>query len=521
MATPQVIGRDPRSLRNRPTPIGGITGPQPFLRTQGNQNRSIQIPQTVTGSGPQLGYSGIGPVINGVSSLRDFIGGVQPQQRGGGGGGGFSGFGRGSSSSGSRSSRQPTSYVGPNGLRYKLDPSTGQPMTDSSGRAVPVRGLSKFNSRGLADLIANNAVDEKGNFLRPNQWQRLQDRTNAMLGAANLDSTLTPTIQQPQLPAQDGIEPLYDPYGLSNPNSALASLDLEGFAGAAMHGKKHAKGDKTYLVNEEGTEAFIPDGGAPMLIPGPMRLFKPPTDGRIIPHKKTMEMMGAEPRANGGRVQAPRALTSRPQQYMQTPMGRFAIGNKAANPYALKWAQGQQMSGRPIDSPTFNELLEEGKSLGLDMSQAPRNRAGLEAYIRMGSQRKSAYDSARGAVASKKREQEAERKAREDLSVTERLFAIDGPLAGQEIVTIKENNPWGAIGYAGTLPRPAGQVGMFANDQGRMLPWSVPKGSWEETWKVDNLISDDWEANTRPFLNAGVTLEELIGDAVFDANSRR
>ncbi len=46
-----------------------------------------------------------------------------------------------------------------------------------------------------------------------------------------------------------------------------------------------------YIVNEEGVEAFQPKGGEPELMPGGEHMTTFPTDGKVIPHGRTMRML--------------------------------------------------------------------------------------------------------------------------------------------------------------------------------------------------------------------------------------
>lgn len=62
-----------------------------------------------------------------------------------------------------------------------------------------------------------------------------------------------------------------------------------GYEGLKTGGK--AKAIHPYDVNEEGTEAFVPKGGKPELIPGGEHVTTFPRAGRVIPHGRTMSMM--------------------------------------------------------------------------------------------------------------------------------------------------------------------------------------------------------------------------------------
>ncbi len=65
-----------------------------------------------------------------------------------------------------------------------------------------------------------------------------------------------------------------------------------------------------YIVNEKGTEAFQPDGGKPVPIPGGKQVFIPEQDGKIIPHDKAMKLflpIGGQP------VPIPRIPESNPE----------------------------------------------------------------------------------------------------------------------------------------------------------------------------------------------------------------
>ena len=48
---------------------------------------------------------------------------------------------------------------------------------------------------------------------------------------------------------------------------------------------------KPYIVNENGEEAWQPDGEKPQLIPGKEKMVLFPKDGKVIPHGRTMEMV--------------------------------------------------------------------------------------------------------------------------------------------------------------------------------------------------------------------------------------
>lgn len=69
---------------------------------------------------------------------------------------------------------------------------------------------------------------------------------------------------------------------------------------------------KPYIVNEQGTEAWKPDGGRPQLIQGGEQMVAFPKDGEVIPHEKTMEMVAEgkieppEKLARGGKNKATR-----------------------------------------------------------------------------------------------------------------------------------------------------------------------------------------------------------------------
>lgn len=185
-----------------------------------------------------------------------------------------------------------------------------------SGPRIDARPqLSPNTGRGLADFYANQAM--------PSEFDRLQqraERQQAWVQGQNFPQRIADNRQRAQALSANAFSGGSNLFGgMASGQSSLPALgglggNFSNFSNIQGQVQWRQKGGpvkdiQPYIVNEEGPEAYQPKGGKPMLIPGPMQLFVPPVDGKIIPHKKTMQMMGKsmgtkspQPKANGGNV---------------------------------------------------------------------------------------------------------------------------------------------------------------------------------------------------------------------------
>lgn len=378
-----------------------------------------------------------------------------------------------------------------------------------SGPRIDARAqLSPATGRGLADFYANQAM--------PSEWDRLQNRALQQQSWGQPFTPLSapsPIFAPPSANAFSGGSSLFggmssgsafppSPSAFANINQAQSNIQWRERGGPVGS-------IQPYIVNEEGVEAYQPKGGKPMLIPGPMQMFIPPKDGKIINHKDTMKMlkkpehrmMGgsvlgnaktpaskwipmsnslANPMMSGIRFNAPQARQT------GGPVRGFQDYSQARNPWAVKWAM---RNAQQAAAPSYAELYQQGVNAGIDMTNAPQNPFALQRYLAMG--------------------QRSQAGAREGRAAARRSLAESAPQAG----------PPSFLEYgegSATFSPPTGP-GMFANDQGEFLPWSVPAGSWQTTWLQDRILGQAQERsrrsrrNSRPqFQEADFTLEEMI-----------
>lgn len=147
--------------------------------------------------------------------------------------------------------------------------------------------------QGLKDTI---------NKYRPNSpYQLAAGALNAGIGAVGGMTGATQAIAPKTM-------------GQSVPSPYGAGTDEEDGIKQAMGKAKGGpvSGVHPYIVNEEGTESFQPDGQKPKLIPGGEHMTTFPKDGKVIPHGRTMRMMKEgrisipQHRAEGGDTKATR-----------------------------------------------------------------------------------------------------------------------------------------------------------------------------------------------------------------------
>lgn len=337
--------------------------------------------------------------------------------------------------------------------------------------------LSPATGRGLADFYANQAM--------PSEWDRLQNRAiqqQSWGNASNFSPFPASTTSTP-FPSSNPFSGGSSTFGgmssggafpptpsaFSNINQLQSNIQWREKGGPVQN-------VQPYIVNEKGMEAYQPKGGKPMLIPGPMQMFIPPKDGKIIPHKKTMEMLHEPMRFNkpehrqmGGPVQGSNAFPFEPR-----------------NPWAAKWAMRRQQQS----APSYEQLYQQGVAAGIDMTNAPQNPAALQRYLALG--------------------QRSQAGAREGRAAARRSLADSAPQAGPP--SFLEYGT-GSVDFG-----PSTGPGMFANNQGEFLPWSVPEGSWQTTWLQDRTLGQAQERSRRSrrnsrtpqFQEAEFTLEEMI-----------
>lgn len=121
---------------------------------------------------------------------------------------------------------------------------------------------------------------------------------------------------------------------------------------------------KPYIVNEEGPEAWQPEGGKPQLMPGKEKMVVFPKDGKVIPHGRTMKMLRdgkldlPEHRAGGGIVSGAEA------EAIANALARSKWWNpnlSSLNP--TEWAQGRR-SSLPGRARSLANIPEEYPSTG-------------------------------------------------------------------------------------------------------------------------------------------------------------
>lgn len=181
----------------------------------------------------------------------------------------------------------------------------------------------------------------------------------------------------------------------SRSNLAGGFIPLSDIAGARKDGGPVDQGS-TYLVNEDGMEAFWPFGGIPQLLPGGMSLFSPRLPGQVLPAPVTRRLI------EEGEVQPPApAPTPAPRQQV-----RVANADQI-NPYALRHVQQRSAPGTYGAGAGYGEIFEAAERRGIDMTNAPDNLPALQRYVRMGLRQQDAHRQARAAVAGKIAEQQA------------------------------------------------------------------------------------------------------------------
>jgi hypothetical protein len=405
------------------------------------------------------------------------------------------------------------------------------------GRIDARAQLSPATGRGLADFYAMNAKTPQGQFAMPSEFDRLQQRAEQQQGWMNpvrpfdpFNGFGTPGPAPTSWGNQAPINPSVFSGGPAFPT--LPNLPTREKGGPV--GKI-----QPYIVNEKGEEAYQPKGGFPQLITGPEQFFFPPVDGKIIPHKKTKEMM------KDGKVLPPqhRQMGGMVKQSMGSPFSTmnqagssFSFGSPGANapmgqpmkplmsspmqmgmggsfgsrgfsniqfranggpvqasfgmqesvqydPWAAKHFARKAQGGSMAQPASYDQLYQQGQQLGINMQNAPRTLSGLQRYLDMGRGSQGAVRDARAA-------------ARASLAQSAKANApMVGPLTPIDVY---------GSGSSTFGPRPAEQVGMFANQFGQMLPWEAPP--WQQgqgiedmqmSWLQDRALTQAQERSSR------------------------
>lgn len=345
------------------------------------------------------------------------------------------------------------------------------PRIDARARLSPATGA------GLAEFYADQAM--------PNEWDRLQNR------AMQQQSWMGGTSSPPASPATPSAFPLGNAFtggsptfgGMSSGNPFPPSPSTFANLGQLQSNIQWCKkggpvGEvQPYIVNEEGVEAYQPKGGDPMLIPGPMQMFIPPKDGKIINHRDTLKMMKKpEHRMMGGKVfggsMTPASnwipmqnslarpmmsgISLKAPQARQTggPVQGFDGMPQASNPWAVKWA----MRNAQNNQSSYNQLYNQGEMSGIDMTNAPDNPRALARYLALGRRSQAGVQAGRQA-------------ARQSL-------ADSAPLPG----------PPSFLEYGEGSVQFTPQPTEFFNDAGQSFPW-VSQDPWQTTWMQDRALT--------------------------------
>lgn len=204
------------------------------------------------------------------------------------------------------------------GAKKEIDPVTGLSMnpTEAEIHAQLQMLAAKGEQPGAEGqgVGGSHQAEAVANYYKAKQGGDPTAIANATQAVQNLKRTIN-TVSQPApsslgqtMPPPAGTPPAAPasanqpaPGGLIPPTGQVGGEET-GYEGSqppasaetGYEGRKKGGDTKAvhpYDVNEQGTEAFVPKGGKPELIPGGEHVTTFPRAGRVIPHGRTMSMM--------------------------------------------------------------------------------------------------------------------------------------------------------------------------------------------------------------------------------------
>lgn len=168
-------------------------------------------------------------------------------------------------------------------------------MLAGQGDEPGLEGQGLGGTRRASTLAAYYQAKQGGD---PTAIQQASDavqglkRTIQTTRSQQAQAPAAPSPVAPETPGQTVPPPLGTTPAGDGSTSAGADEEesLKNSVGALKKGGP-ASTVHPYIVNEQGEEAFKPDGGKPELMPGPEHMTTFPENGTVIPHGRTMRMM--------------------------------------------------------------------------------------------------------------------------------------------------------------------------------------------------------------------------------------